>query len=102
MSSTDHSAHWGYTDAKADYLKRMARIEGQARGITRMIDEDKYCIDILTQISALTRALQVVGTGLLDDHLKHCVLDAAKSGDDAEAAAKIQEAMDAVKRLVRS
>ncbi|RPF22233.1 metal-sensitive transcriptional regulator [Myceligenerans xiligouense] len=102
MSATNEAPHeHGYISDKANYLKRMGRIEGQARGISRMIDDEKYCIDILTQISALTRALQVVAVGLLDDHLKTCVLDAAKlGGDDAEA--KIQEATDAITRLVRS
>lgn len=94
--------HHGYISDKDRYLGRMKRIEGQARGIAKMIDDDKYCIDILTQISALTRAIQGVATGLLDDHLKHCVLDAAKAGDDAEALLKIQEATDAITRLVRS
>ena len=83
-------------------MKRLRRIEGQVRGIARMVEEDKYCIDILTQVSALTRALQGVATGLLDDHLKHCVLDAAKKGDEDAAIAKIQEASDAINRLVRS
>ena len=87
---------------KEDSLKRMKRIEGQARGISKMIDDDKYCIDILTQISAMTRALEVVALGLMDDHLNHCVLDAAKLGDDELAAAKIQEASAAIARLVRS
>lgn len=99
----DAAAHQhGYISDKDRYLARMKRIEGQARGIAKMIDEEKYCIDILTQVSALTRALQGVATGLLDDHLKHCVLDAAKLGDDAAAIAKIQEATDAINRLVRS
>ena len=93
--------HHGYISDQDAYLKRMGRIEGQARGISKMISEEKYCIDILTQISALTRALQGVATGLLDDHLSHCVLDAAKS-DAEEAEVKLQEAMDAIKRLVRS
>lgn len=99
---TEHTAHsHGYISEKEQILKRMGRIEGQARGITRMIDEEKYCIDILTQISALTSALQVVALGLLDDHLSHCVLDAATlEGDDA--AAKMKEANDAIRRLVRS
>ena len=79
----------GYISDKDEYLKRMGRIEGQARGISKMIDDEKYCINILTQIKALTSALQVVAIGLLDDHLKHCVLDAAKLGED-EAAAKIK------------
>lgn len=91
----------GYISEKEQILKRMGRIEGQARGISRMIDEEKYCIDILTQISALTSALQVVALGLLDDHLTHCVLDATKLGED-DAAAKIKEANDAIRRLVRS
>ena len=92
----------GYISDKYRYRNRMKRIEGQARGITKMIDDEKYCIDILTQVSALTRALQGVATGLLDDHLKHCVLDAAKQGDEDAAIAKIQEASDAINRLVRS
>ncbi|MBM7367264.1 DNA-binding FrmR family transcriptional regulator [Gordonia hydrophobica] len=79
----------------------MSRIEGQARGISKMIAEDKYCIDILTQVSALTRALQGVAIGLLDDHIEHCVVDAAKLGDE-EAAVKLKEATDAIARLVRS
>jgi len=91
----------GYITDKDDYLKRLKRVEGQARGISRMVDEEKYCIDILTQISALTSALQVVAIGLLDDHLKHCVLDAARL-DDADGVLKIKEASDAIARLVRS
>lgn len=94
--------HRGYDDNKDQYLKRMKRIEGQARGIARMIEEDKYCIDVLTQISALTRAIQGVATGLLDDHLNHCVLEAAKAGDEAAAKAKLAEATAAINRLVRS
>lgn len=93
--------HHGYITDKDKYLNRLKRIEGQARGISRMVDEEKYCIDILTQISALTRAIQGVATGLLEDHLKHCVLDAAKLSDEA-AKVKIQEATDAINRLVRS
>ncbi len=85
-----------------DYLARLRKIEGQVRGLQRQVENEVYCIDILTQISALTRAIQGVATGLLDDHLKHCVLDAAKLGDDAAALAKIQEATDAINRLVRS
>src|SRR5699024_12541556 len=92
----------GYISDHAGYRSRMKRIAGQARGIAKMTDDEKYCIDILTQVSALTRALQGVATGLLDDHLKHCVLDAAKQGDEDAAIAKIQEASDAINRLVRS
>ena len=99
-ADTCHTTH-GYINDKDRYLARLKRIEGQARGIAKMIDDEKYCIDILTQVSALTRALQGVATGLLDDHLKHCVLDAAKLSDEA-AVEKIQEATDAINRLVRS
>lgn len=104
MTTTDeHTAQHvhGYITEKDKYLNRMRRIEGQARGIYKMIEEEKYCIDILTQISALTSAMQVVAVGLLDEHLKHCVLDAARAGG-AEAEAKIQEATAAITRLVRS
>ena len=91
----------GYASNKDDYAKRMRRIEGQVRGIARMVDEDKYCIDILTQVSAVTKALQAVALGLLDEHMAHCVLDAAQTGGP-EAEAKLKEASDAVARLVRS
>jgi DNA-binding FrmR family transcriptional regulator len=92
----------GYITAKDDYLKRLRRIEGQARGLQRMVEEDKYCIDILTQVSAMTKALQAVALGLLEDHLSHCVVDAARSGDDAVTAAKLKEASDAIARFARS
>lgn len=91
----------GYITDKDKYLNRLKRIEGQARGISKMVDEEQYCIDILTQISALTSALQAVAIGLLDDHLKHCVVDAARMGGD-DADAKINEATAAISRLVRS
>ena len=87
----------GYTGSKEDYLKRLRRIEGQVRGISRMVEEDVYCIDVLTQISAATKALQAVSLGLLEDHMSHCVLLAAQEGT-----AKIREASDAIARLVRS
>ena len=99
-AAADHGHH-GYISDKKRYLDRLKRIEGQARGISRMIDEEKYCIDILTQISAVTSALETVALGLLDDHLRHCVGDAARAGD-AEADAKITEASQAIARLVRS
>ena len=92
----------GYTMEKDDYLKRLRRIEGQVRGIQRMIDEDAYCIDVLTQISAVTKALQSVGIGLLEEHVNHCVLHAAQEGDEAAARAKVAEATRAIERLVRS
>ncbi|WP_250447811.1 metal-sensitive transcriptional regulator [Actinotalea sp. C106] len=91
----------GYTGSKDDYLKRLRRVEGQVRGIARMVDEDTYCIDILTQVSAVTKALEAVSLGLLEDHLAHCVVDAARESDEA-GAAKVREAADAIARLVRS
>jgi DNA-binding FrmR family transcriptional regulator len=91
----------GYIQRKDDYLKRLRRIEGQARGLQRMVEDEKYCIDILTQVSAMTKALQAVSIGLLEEHLNHCVVDAARAGD-AEAAEKVTEAVDAISRLVRS
>ncbi|MGX9297088.1 metal-sensitive transcriptional regulator [Tsukamurella paurometabola] len=96
-----HAHHHGYMSDKDEYLKRLRRIEGQARGLQRMVEEEKYCIDILTQVSAMTKALQAVGLGLLEDHMSHCVVDAARSGDEAETAAKIKEASDAIARFTR-
>lgn len=90
----------GYSDDKAALQRRMSRIEGQVRGIARMIDEDRYCIDVLTQVSAVTSALESVALSLLDDHLNHCVASAVDGGEGAEA--KLKEASDAIKRLVRS
>ncbi|MFL0514468.1 metal-sensitive transcriptional regulator [Brevibacterium luteolum] len=84
-----------------DYLKRLKRIEGQARGLQRMVEQEKYCIDILTQVSAMTKALQSVSLGLLEEHLSHCVVEAAAKGG-AEADEKVKEASDAIARLVRS
>ena len=86
---------------KGDYLKRLRRIEGQARGLQRMVEQEQYCIDILTQISAMTKALQALGLGLLDEHMAHCVVNAARQGG-AEAEIKLKEASDAIARLVRS
>ncbi len=97
----DHSGPHGYISNKEEYLKRLRRIEGQARGLQRMVEEEKYCIDILTQVSAMTKALQSVALGLLDDHLGHCVVDAARAGG-AEQDQKLKEASDAIARLVRS
>ena len=91
----------GYTSKKDAIGNRLRRIEGQVRGIQRMVDEDTYCIDVLTQVSAVTKALQAVALELLDDHLQHCVRDAvAGGGDDADA--KVAEATAAIARLVRS
>ena len=91
----------GYAHNKDDYAKRLRRIEGQVRGLARMIDDDEYCIDVLTQVSATTKALQAVALGLLDEHLKHCVSEAMSEGGE-EAEAKIREASDAIARLVKS
>jgi CsoR family transcriptional regulator, copper-sensing transcriptional repressor len=91
----------GYTPNKDDYLKRLRRIEGQVRGLQKMVEDDKYCIDILTQVSAVTRALQSVSLGLLEDHLGHCVAQAVTEGGEV-ADAKVREASDAIARLVRS
>jgi DNA-binding FrmR family transcriptional regulator len=95
-----HTVH-GYISDKSRYLARLKRIEGQARGIHRMVEQEKYCIDILTQVSALTKALESVALGLLDDHLRHCVMDAAAEGGPV-AEARLKEASDAIARLVRS
>ena len=91
----------GYSLSKDDYLKRLRRIEGQVRGLQRMIDEDTYCIDVLTQISSVTKALQGVGIGLIDEHLRHCVRAAAEESEEA-GDAKINEATAAIERLLRS
>jgi DNA-binding FrmR family transcriptional regulator len=91
----------GYTSEKSSHLKRLRRIEGQVRGLQRMVEEDKYCIDILTQVSAATKALQSFSLELLDEHLSHCVVEAAQRGG-AEAEEKVREASDAIARLVRS
>ncbi len=91
----------GYTQDKDAYLKRLRRIEGQVRGLQRMVEDDVYCIDVLTQVSAVTRALQAVALGLLEDHLGQCVTEAVRTGGD-EARDSIREAADAISRLVRS
>ena len=91
----------GYVGNKEDYLRRFRRVEGQVRGLQRMIERDEYCIDVLTQVSAATKALQSVALGLLDEHLGHCVAEAiAEGGETADA--KVREASDAIARLVRS
>ena len=91
----------GYTGTKNEHLKRLARIEGQVRGITRMVEQDKYCIDVLTQVSAVTKALQAVALGLLDEHMGHCLVHAVEVGGP-EKDVKLKEASDAIARLVRS
>lgn len=91
----------GYIDSKSQQLRRLRRIEGQVRGIHRMVESDTYCINILTQVSAATKALEAVALGLLDDHLRHCISDIA--GDsDSDRSQKLDEASAAIARLVRS
>ncbi len=91
----------GYTGEKDEYLRRLRRVEGQVRGLQRMVQEDVYCIDILTQVSAATKALQAVALGLLEEHISHCVAEAVTSGGP-EAEGKVREASAAIARLVRS
>ena len=91
----------GYTQDKDQYAQRLRRVEGQVRGLAKMIEDDKYCIDVLTQVSATTKALQSVALGLVDEHLNHCVAEALTEGGDA-ADEKVREASDAIARLVRS
>lgn len=92
----------GYTINKDEYLKRLRRIEGQLRGLQRMVDEDAYCIDVLTQVTSVTRALQSVAIGLLDEHVRHCVSDAARGDDERRADEMVTEATRAIERLVKT
>jgi DNA-binding FrmR family transcriptional regulator len=92
----------GYADDKASLVKRLHRIEGQVRGIERMLEEDRYCIDVLTQLGAVTTALESLAFRILDDHVQHCVAGALASGDAAEADAKSKELLDAVHRFART
>jgi CsoR family transcriptional regulator, copper-sensing transcriptional repressor len=105
VPGSDATPQHGYTGNKDAYLRRLKRIEGQVRGIARMVDEDKYCIDILTQVSAVTKALHAVSLGLVEEHIGHCVVGAASEPDPAARAeaidAKVKEAADAIGRLLR-
>ncbi|MBW4094234.1 MAG: metal-sensitive transcriptional regulator [Acidobacteria bacterium] len=106
MSSTvEEHTKYGYSEDKEAYLRRLKRIEGQVRGIARMVEEDKYCIDILTQVAAINKALHAVSLGLVQDHIGHCVVGAAQesaaTGQPELVAAKVQEATDAIGRLLR-
>ena len=100
MAVASPESDHGYISSKHAYLSRLRRIEGQARGLQRMVENEEYCIDILTQVSAMTRALQAVALGLLRDHLSHCVITA--SGERGEVEAKVAEAANAIARLVQS
>ena len=99
--SDSHGHLEGNDEAKQAHLKRLRRIEGQVRGIQRMVEDEKYCIDVLTQVSAATKALQALALSLLDDHMAHCVVDAARKGG-AEQEEKLKEASEAIARLVKS
>lgn len=92
----------GYSMERQDYTRRLNRIEGQIRGIRRMIEDDTYCIDILTQVSAATKALHAVGLGLLDGHLHHCVKNAAAAGDEEATRRMLDEATKAIERLLKA
>ncbi len=95
------SVHHGYHAEKPALIKRLHRIEGQVRGIEKMVSEDRYCIDVLTQIGAVSTALESLGFQILDDHVKHCVAGALASGDEAEAQAKAEELLEAVHRFAK-
>ena len=97
----DEAPPHGYSPNKENYAKRLRRIEGQVRGIAKMIEDDKYCIDVLTQVSAVNKALEAVALGLLDEHLRHCVTEAVAEGGDV-ADRKVAEASAAIARLVKS
>ena len=99
-TATEHVTH-GYHENKEALVKRLHRIEGQVRGIEKMVAEDRYCIEILTQIGAVTTALESLGFRILDDHVRHCVAGALASGDEGEAQAKSEELLDAVKRFAK-
>ena len=101
MTETTHDHHThGYSPDKQAYLRRLKLVEGQVRGIARMVEDDEYCIDVLTQVSAATSALKSVSLALLKDHLEHCVAEAAREGGDV-AQQKFDEVIDAVRRLAK-
>jgi DNA-binding FrmR family transcriptional regulator len=100
-AAATHGAY-GYAAQKDKLLKRLARAEGQVRGVARMVEDDRYCIDILTQLAAVNTALEGVALAILDDHVKHCVAGALSSGDDADAKVKIDELLAAVRRFAKT
>ena len=102
MPATPEPATYGYAPHKDQLLKRLARIEGQVRGISKMIEDDRYCIDVLTQLGAVDTALEAVAVKVLDDHVRHCVAGALASGDKHEADQKSQELLEAVKRFAKT
>ena len=101
MSETETKPTWGYTKDKEALIKRLHRIEGQVRGIERMVADDRYCIDILTQIAAVNTALESLGFQILDQHVNHCVVDALASGDHEDAQEKTRELLEAVQRFAK-
>jgi DNA-binding FrmR family transcriptional regulator len=102
MSTTDTEHVYGYTKDKAALIKRLHRIEGQVRGVEKMVEDDRYCIDILTQIAAVTTALEAVAFKILDEHVRHCVAGALASGDELDAQTKTEELLAAVQRFART
>jgi len=102
VSATPAQKVYGYAEHKDKLLKRLARAEGQVRGIARMLEEDRYCIDVLTQLAAVDAALETVALEILDDHVKHCVAGALSSGDAADAQRKIDELLGAVRRFAKT
>jgi DNA-binding FrmR family transcriptional regulator len=101
MSSTAEHTH-GYTKDKDALVKRLHRIEGQVRGVEKMVEDDRYCIDILTQIAAVNTALESLAFKILDEHVRHCVAGALSSGDEEDAQIKTDELLEAVQRFART
>ncbi len=102
MTETSETPTYGYAPHKDQLLNRLARIEGQVRGIARMIEEDRYCIDILTQLGAVDTALEAVAIKVLEDHVRHCVAGALASGDEQQATEKSAELLEAVQRFAKT
>ena len=102
MSASDTTHMHGYTKDKDKLIKRLHRIEGQVRGIERMVEDDRYCIDILTQIAAVNTALESLAFKILDEHVRHCVAGALTSGDEQDAHTKVEELLGAVQRFART
>jgi DNA-binding FrmR family transcriptional regulator len=102
MSTLDTSPVHGYTKDKDALIKRLHRIEGQVRGVEKMVEQDRYCIDILTQIAAVNTALESLAFRILDEHVRHCVAGALASGDQADAQTKTEELLEAVQRFART
>ncbi len=102
MNTTETSHVYGYTKDKEALIKRLHRIEGQVRGVEKMVEGDRYCIDILTQISAVNTALESLAFKILDEHVRHCVAGALASGDEGDARTKTEELLEAVQRFART